>query len=781
VVDQVRLLLVEADDEDALLIERRLAAAGYPVHLHRVRTEAELRLALTGTRWDVVLTDRTLPDCDPLAVVRSAAIAGQDVPVVLMTRSAGEAAIIAALRSGADDHVDKDHLGALGAVIERALRHAAERAARRSADSRAEQSATLLAAVIRQLPEGVAVVGPDGRLLLLNDTGRQMFGGGDGWVPEDEPATGAYPVHDPATGRTLDLADAIAGRSVVDASPAKLELVVRQNGTRPERYLRVSLAPLPDRPGSAGGTVAILTDLTRERRLVNRVRASSARLRALYQAIPSGVLVAAAGGELVDANGPAAAILGLPVDSLRGRRLSDLAEWADAEGRPIDPLDLPTATAGAAEAAVHGRVACLQRPDGAERWVQIEVVRMETATGGSEIVAGLIDITELQERQQQAIEGERLRALGEMASGVAHDFNNLLGIITGRGEILEGRLHATSADTALLDHVRVIKQAARDGAETIRRLQAFTGAHRATSDGHIDLAQVVQDVVEFAQPRWKDAAHQRGATITVEVDVPPIEPMRGRPADLREVLINLVFNAIDAMPHGGALRIAARRSDGWVHVHVSDSGIGMTEAVRRRIFEPFFTTKGGRGTGLGLSMAYGIVQSLGGRITVESQPLAGTTFEVALPFQPAPAATATAAVRPSRPLRVLLVDDEPDVLSTMALLLEADGHSVVLAENGADGFQQLRAAHEEGAPFDVILTDLGMPIMNGLQLVATARAHGIVTPAAMLTGWGLELQDEDVRVAGISTVLAKPCSLGRLRATLADLTSVAAGDPPPAS
>ena len=182
------------------------------------------------------------------------------------------------------------------------------------------------------------------------------------------------------------------------------------------------------------------------------------------------------------------------------------------------------------------------------------------------------------------MESERLSALGQMAGGVAHDFNNLLAVILGRCELLLGPAPSAARAWNPSQHLEVVKQAALDGAETVKRLQAFSGVSRVLSEEAMDLGSILRDVVQFARPRWKDGAQQRGITIHMDVYVEPMPAVAGSPSELREVLLNLVFNAVDAMPHGGTIRLSARRAGDTVELAVADNGVGMTEAVRRRIF-----------------------------------------------------------------------------------------------------------------------------------------------------------------------------------------------------
>ena len=247
-------------------------------------------------------------------------------------------------------------------------------------------------------------------------------------------------------------------------------------------------------------------------------------------------------------------------------------------------------------------------------------------------------LAELRRTQMQLIQSEKLRALREMSGGIAHDFNNLLAGVLGQAEIL---LHQLETDTQTPGdaerRLRLIQQAALDGAETIRRLVEFT---RATPEGEsqqsVNVREAVDAVLAVAEPRWRDEARARGRAIEVVTDIADIPPMLGCPAGLHEVILSLVFNAIDAMPDGGRLTVSAHSDGRTMTIAVADTGVGMSPEIVARIFEPFFTTKGSQRSGLGLSASYGVVQRHGGTLSVTSAPGQGAVFTVVLPFRPSP-------------------------------------------------------------------------------------------------------------------------------------------------
>ncbi|MBI4611533.1 MAG: GAF domain-containing protein [Candidatus Rokubacteria bacterium] len=367
---------------------------------------------------------------------------------------------------------------------------------------------------------------------------------------------------------------------------------------------------------------------------------------------------------------------------------------------------------------------------------------------------------ELAAAQDQLIRTEKLRALGEMASGVAHDFNNLLTSILGRTQLLSRRVE----DPTLREWLQVIEQAALDGAQTVRRIQEFTRVRRDQPYVSVDLNQVVEDALEVTRPRWPEEPHSRGTTVQVVTALAPIPPVSGDPAELREALTNLILNAVDAMPEGGRLSLTTEAAGERVVVTVSDTGVGMPPDVQRRIFDPFFTTKGPLGTGLGLSMTYGIVTRHGGEISVGSSAGEGSTFRLSFPASralPTEAATPPAS-SPTAALRCLVVDDEPLVREVLSDLLSQGGHEVVLVADGAEAIARCRAE-----PFDLVLTDLAMPGVSGLQVARAVKDHDPAVPVFVITGWGVEYSPEELKVHGVDKVLPKPVKLDDVLAAVA--------------
>jgi signal transduction histidine kinase/DNA-binding response OmpR family regulator len=354
----------------------------------------------------------------------------------------------------------------------------------------------------------------------------------------------------------------------------------------------------------------------------------------------------------------------------------------------------------------------------------------------------------LERSQSSLVKTERLRALGEMAAGVAHDFNNLLSVILGRTELMlrRGREPDSARD------LEAVRRAAQDGADTVRRIQEFTRTRRTRAFERVDLAEVAREVIELTRPRWELEAQARGVTYEFGVEgVAP--PVAGRPEELREVLTNLVTNAVDAMPAGGVCRVRLDTAGEWALMAVSDTGVGMAEDMRRRVFEPFFTSKGPRGTGLGLAVAWGIVTRHGGSIEVESAPGQGTTFRVRLPVPVAlpDVVVGLPVTLAPRPARLLLIEDETEVQTVLAEMLREAGYEVAVAKDGLEGIELC-----EREPIDVVLSDISMPGISGWDVAARLRARYPHLPIGFVTGWGDQLDPDRLAGAGVDFVVAKP-------------------------
>jgi signal transduction histidine kinase/CheY-like chemotaxis protein len=372
-------------------------------------------------------------------------------------------------------------------------------------------------------------------------------------------------------------------------------------------------------------------------------------------------------------------------------------------------------------------------------------------------------LSDLRAMQRKLVQGETLRALGELAGGAAHHLNNLLTIVVGRIQLM--RRHVQ--EERLVRPLEIVERAAKDGAEVVRRLQQFAGMRRTAEPRTVDLNHIVNDVLEMTRGRWQDSSRARGAEIVVESRLTPLPQIPGDASALREMLTNLAFNAIDALPQGGRLTIDTSVSGSTAVIAVTDTGLGMPEDVRLRAHEPFFTTKGVRSTGLGLSVAFGIARRHGGDLTIQSEVGRGTTVRTVLPLPSAAALPPPreASPLPVPPLRILLVDDEDEVRQALAEMLVAQGHTVVAASSGPDALRSLG----QDAGIDLVITDLVMPAMTGWELADAVKASRPALPVGIVTGWGDVPEAAPATQVAVDFVLSKPVTLETLADALGRL------------
>ena len=358
----------------------------------------------------------------------------------------------------------------------------------------------------------------------------------------------------------------------------------------------------------------------------------------------------------------------------------------------------------------------------------------------------------LKATQQQLVKQERLRALGMMASGIAHDFNNALTLVLGYAELLNPHLAALAEDREqqLLAN---LKAAAQDAAHVVSRLREF---YRPAGHGDlrvpVDINATIEQALTLTAPRWRDKCRAEGIQIEPTLELSPVPNLMGNAAELREVLTNLIFNAVDAMPQGGKMSFRTSAANGRIEIQIIDTGVGMTKEESARCLEPFFTTKGELGTGLGLASVYGFVQRYGGAIRVESEKGNGAAFTLTLPASDAKIdRTQAIQYRPAKQLNILVVDDQEIIRELISELLRGDGHHVNVAAAGADALKLL-----DHGIFDLIISDLSMPDMTGAQLASEVRSKGDKTPFILLTGFGDEMLAQGGTPPGVNLILSKP-------------------------
>jgi signal transduction histidine kinase/CheY-like chemotaxis protein len=364
-------------------------------------------------------------------------------------------------------------------------------------------------------------------------------------------------------------------------------------------------------------------------------------------------------------------------------------------------------------------------------------------------VMGLAGVMGMQVAREQLAQGVHQRSVGRLTGGLAHAMNNTMAVIVGRAQIVEEQL--TNED--LREEMRSIQRIARAGAESLRQLDQYASERDGREPTRVDVNTIINQVVQLTRFRWRDDAEASGISIDIVKDLEVVPQVWGQTALLRDALVELILNSVEAMPLGGIVTLRTERANDHVVILVIDQGEGMDETTRTRALEPFFTTKAMGHVGLGLATVVEIVRQMNGTLALDSTPGQGTTVRITLPIALQTALpTDRQQARMARWANILVVDDEPQIRDVAARTFHLRGFRVVAADSGADA---LRVFQEKG-PFEVVITDLGMPGMNGFEV---ARALKKVNPkiiVILMTGWAAEIDANKMREFGIDRAISKP-------------------------
>ncbi len=512
---------------------------------------------------------------------------------------------------------------------------------------------------------------------------------------------------------------------------------------------------------------------------------SEARYRATFEAASDGLLIVEPSGEVRSANPRAAELLERARRSLRGAALVDLLPaaleasdlswddlWLDghpgagAEQRPRTAEDAARMLERALnDASSHGAWLagwCLRTGTGEPRWLDLGFTRFHEGEH-PRVLVSLRDVSErkrssdalrvMEERQRLA---ERLRALGELAAGVAHNFNNALTSILAHAQMLARREELPGP---VREDLHVIERVAKDAAVTVRRIQTFARARDREGFEVVDLDDVVANALALTRPRWEPPDRVGRWQVEWQRTGEPL-PVEGNAAELCEVIVNLILNAVDAMSEGGSLTLRSGSEGDRAYIELRDTGVGIDEATQRRLFDPFFSTKGRHGHGLGLSVSHGIVRRHGGEITLLSRPREGACFTVWLPRSHHAGDSGEAPLRPVASSTILLVDDDPLVRAAVEQMLVELGHRVITSAGGREALRVL----DERRDVDLLLTDLAMPGLDGAGLLREAKRRWPNLRTMLMTG--LAADADSALLALADDLLGKPIELSALQRSL---------------
>jgi signal transduction histidine kinase/CheY-like chemotaxis protein len=364
-------------------------------------------------------------------------------------------------------------------------------------------------------------------------------------------------------------------------------------------------------------------------------------------------------------------------------------------------------------------------------------------------------------QREQEIHAQKMAALGELSFGVAHNVNNTLTGILGRAQLI---LRNSNDPAKIEAGLELIIKSAEDGAHIIRRIQDFARQRPSREFETITIADLLKDACEMTRPRWESRSEFAPIRFALHADCKAY--IKGDPVELREVLVNMIYNAVDAMPSGGEVRVSTQENRDRVIIQITDTGTGMTPEVKQRLFDPFFTTKGKAGTGMGLAVSFGIIRRHEGSIEVDSEPGRGTTFKISLPKVMQVITKAEGTIAPvintkasEDKVRVMVVDDETHVREVLIEALEAEGCEVVSAESGEIA---LALFDQSEGKFDAVFTDIGMPAMSGWELVSEIRERSRTMPIAIISGWADAISVQTRNAVKADWVVAKPFDIDRI-------------------
>jgi len=376
---------------------------------------------------------------------------------------------------------------------------------------------------------------------------------------------------------------------------------------------------------------------------------------------------------------------------------------------------------------------------------------------------------EEKQMQEKYAEIEKLRALGLMTSGIAHDFNNMLAIIAGNIDLIE----IEEDKDKILKKVQIIKKTALGSAKTIKRLQKYARTKNdALQSQTINFNSLVRDAIEISTPMWKDSPQEKGFSVEIVDTLTEEEPIvLGDDTDLREAIINMIFNSVDAMPQGGKIDIVTYAKNESVYLELSDNGTGMTEETKDRIFDPFFTTKGITHGGLGMSMLYGTIKRHNGSVDIKTMPGQGTTFTIVLPK--GKEKTERASEKSSHSIKteeanILIIDDEPQIGAVLSEILSHQGHQTSVFDNGKDGIDALK-----NGSYEILITDLGMPDLSGWEVINIARQIEPGVISGVITGW--DISEAEAKQKGVDFLITKPFESSQIIQAVANAVKLKTG------
>jgi PAS domain S-box-containing protein len=762
-LESARVLVVEDNRDTSMLLRDLLRGEGYEVE--SVGTgEAALEVLAHGPEAELLVLDLMLPGMSGYDVIERLRARPElaSLPILVLSALSNTAARVRGLRDGADDFMTKPFLP------EELVARARTLVTRRLLERRTHE----IEAIGQIAQAGLTAVTPEMLRRRIVEIMTETFSADAAAILlVDEihgelRADAAIGFGDDLAALSLPLSEGLGAAAVATREPIVIadDAATDARVTNPvlRQFRSLMAAPLV----AAGTTIGLLQVArrspmdSRADRLLRiiadrvavaiehtRLEGEARELADVVRRIGEGVVVADTQDRVVFANRAFCEMVGASAERLIGAAWTDFLSTAQ---------DVPALLGQMRQPTFQGEV-LLITSGGDPRPVYVTLSGIVRGDGAAQRLGVFRDISREHELRFRVIREQKFRTLGSLAAGVAHNINNRLTPVLGWTEMLLERLAAgETIEPGELSHaLTVINQGASDSVGTVRRLQEYSRPARVKGPESVQLREVVEQLLALTRPQWDNEAARRGVRFEIDLRVDPAPPILAVASEIREALLNILENALAAMPNGGRLTIQVRGEDSRALVAISDTGIGMSPEVQRLVFEPFFTTRGSSGgTGLGLSLAQEIVHRYGGTIALSSREGIGTTFTLSFPAVEMEAARSAIFLPVLEPMRILAVEDEPEVLDLVRAMLTHAGHSVIGA---ASGREALGLFGQDGV--DLVITDLGMSGMTGLALAEQLKAQRPI-PVVLMTGWAEDL--DEASTSTVDVVLAKPFTRERL-------------------
>lgn len=755
--EMLRILNLEDNVDDSELIRLKLAGAGLACDMLRVERKDDFIRALDEERPDLILADYTLPAFDGMTALAITRGKNADLPFIFVTGTMGEDIAIEAVKGGATDFVLKSNLERLTPAVRRALREQRERNERRRAEEELKSSARVWNDTFDAINDAICVMDAQGTILRSN---KAMIGLSD-CMPQE---IAAHPCWE-TVHRTNERINGCPFQKMLK-SRKRESVTIQQSG----RWLQIITDPLFDREGRLAGCVHIMSDITEQKLAQEQLRESESKFHSLAEQTLVGAYIVQ-DGRYRYVNPRFAELFGYTAGEIVDRMGElDLVLADDRHIVAAQREKLGTGGAGSGHSHYEARGVTKKG-----ELIDMEVFSSAVNLQGKPAIIGVVlNTTEKKKLESQLLQSQKMEAVGQLTGGIAHDFNNILSAIISYASLAQMKAERGSVLRSYMDQIL----AASDRAATLTRSLLTFSRKRTTALQPTDINDCIRRVTSLLQKII-------GEDIELRVDAPGELRVNADAGQIEQVLMNLATNARDAMQDGGVLTIrtglgaADGAGDGDDHgcavISVTDTGVGVDEKTKTKIFEPFYTTKGpGHGTGLGLSMVYGIISQHNGSIQCSSDPGRGTTFRICLPLlpgavgQPTAAADVFADENALRGTETILVAEDDEMIRTLEkATLEDFGYTVVTAVDGRDAVDRFR---EHRDAVSLVLCDVIMPRMNGHEVRVAVRKEKPGMPVLFMSGYPADIIEQKSLLEGGEEIMMKPFApsllLKKVRAAL---------------